>query len=148
MKYLKTGRTGIVFHTPGMDKAVRLELDNGMPAGEMAADPNGGYRLYYHSLSETPTFRFDLDRPSEVEITALSVILESWYVNDAKCFCLNAGTGEWEEVPINKNIDHPERYLDAEGRLYCQFRPNTHESYAEINTPGIQLEGRTRNADH
>ena len=147
MEYLTVGKTGIVFHAPGMDEAVRMELDgDGMPAGETQADPKNGYSKYYHTLSETPTFRIMLEDPRKVEITELTVVMDTWYASSARCYLLNVNTGEWDAVEINKPVKHPEDYLDAEGRLYCQFRPNTTDAYMDIPTPGVSLEGRVRNA--
>jgi hypothetical protein len=130
-----------------MDKAVRMQLDaEGMPAGEMTPDSKNSYSQYYHTLSETPTFRITLEDPKKTEITAMSIVMDTWYANSAKCCLLNVNTGKWDAVKINEPIKHPEDYLDAEGRLYCQFRPDTTDAYMDLPTPGVSLEGRVRNA--
>ena len=114
-----------------------------MPVKDMKQNARGGY---YHTLSETPTFRIVLEDPRKVEITDLTVVMDTWYASSARCYLLNVNTGEWDAVEINKPVKHPEDYLDAEGRLYCQFRPNTTDAYMDIPTPGVSLEGRVRNA--
>lgn len=147
MDYLTVGRTGVVFHAPGMDEAVRMELDGeGMPAGESPQNARNGYSKYYHTLSEVPTFRFTLEPAEKVEVTALSIVMDTWYASSASCYLLNVNTGKWNAVNMNEAVKHPEDYLDAEGTLYCQFRPNTNDAYMDIPTPGVSMEGRIRNA--
>ena len=147
MDYKTVGRTGIVYHAASMNEAVRMDLDSeGMPAGASQVDPKGSYSRYYHTLSETPTFRFVMESPQDVQITSMKIVMDTWYASSAKCYLLNVTTGTWEAAEINKNIRHPEDYLAADGTLYCQFRPATNDAYMDIPTPGVSLEGRVRNA--
>ena len=60
---------------------------------------------------------------------------------------LNAEKREWEEIKLNEDISNPGRYIDAEGRLYLQFRNDTQDMYADIPTPLINLEGRLEHAE-
>ena len=144
MRYLTIGRTGVVYHSPGMDTGVRMELDgNGLPTEPMQLSQ---YSKYYHTLSDNPTFRFELEKPSEVTPDSLYVLMDSWYANQCVAFALNAKTGEWDEITLNKGLNHPEQYLDAEGCFYCQFRPLVLDAYTDIPTPLISMEGRTAHA--
>jgi len=144
MNYLEIGRTGIVFRPAGMDLPVRVETDeNDRPGKEL---PAAQQRTYYHPLNETPTFRYDLGGLKDMRIDKLRLAMESYYTNDARAYALNAETGAWDEIRMNEDIPEPGRYLDGEGRLYLQFRPNTNEMYAEVPTPMITLEGRLENA--
>ena len=63
-------------------------------------------------------------------------------------FALNAEKREWEEIKLNEDISNPGRYIDAEGRLYLQFRNDTQDMYADIPTPLINLEGRLEHAEN
>ena len=140
MNYLDVGRTGIVFRTAGMDTPIRVETDdNGLPGRDMKQT---AVKSYYHALSETPTFRYDLSGLTGVKLEKLRLIMEEWYSSQAKPYALNAETGVWDEIRLNEDIPNPENYLDPKGNLYLQFRPDTQELYAEIPTPLIQLEGR------
>ena len=51
-------------------------------------------------------------------------------------------TGAWDEIRTNEDIPEPANYVDGEGRLFLQFRPDTQEMYAEVPTPMITLEGK------
>ena len=144
MNYLEIGKTGIVFRTAGMDIPVRVETDeNGKPGREL---PAAQQRVYYHALSETPAFRFDLGALKGVRIEKLRLTMENYYADMSRPYALNASTGSWDEIRINEDILKPENYVDGEGRLFLQFRPNTQEMYAEIPTPMITLEGGLENA--
>ena len=144
MDYRAVGNTGTVFHAPGMDEAVRVDLDeNGLPGAEMQLSQ---YSKYYHSLNETPTFRFTLESPQEVKTERLRINMETWYTNQAAVYALNPATREWEEISLNSDIPDPQRYLGADGTFCVQFRPLTLDSYADIPTPTILLEGRTVHA--
>ena len=68
--------------------------------------------------------------------------LEEYYTRQSWAYALNARTGEWDEVPINEPIANPEDYLDAEGKLYLQFRSDTQDQYVDIPTPGLLIEGK------
>ena len=146
--YMTVGRTGVVFHAPGMDKAVRCALDEeGMPAGDMQEDPNQGrYYSSYYALIEMPTFRFTPESLQEIEISKLIIGMEQWYLSDVKCYVLNVKYGQWEEIQLNTPLVKPERYLDSEGNLYCQLRSVSGEYYTEIPAPTLTLEGRVKNA--
>ena len=146
IEYLKIGKTGVVFHAPGMDHAVRCEIDSsGMPAGDMAEDPNGGKLYYsYFPLSEHPTFRFTLENLDRIEIEKLSVGVEDWYANDVACFVLNVELKTWVEVQMNTPLKQPGKYLDKQGNLYCQFRPKVSDSYMDIPEPSLTLEGKIK----
>ncbi len=144
MNYLSVGKTGVVFHAQGMDTAVRVETDErGMPGAEMQLSQ---YARYYHNLNETPTFRFTLEKPSEVQVDRICLNMETWYTSQMTAYVLNAATREWEEIVLNKDIPDPVRYLDAEGNLYCRFRPLSYDNYTDIPLPTIQMEGRAANA--
>ena len=140
MNYLDIGRTGIVFRAAGMDVPVRVETDEtGMPVKDMKQNARGGY---YHTLSETPTFRYDLSGLKGVRIDKLRLTMEQYYNSQMKAYALNTVTGGWDEIRVNEDITNPENYLDQEGNLYLQFRPTTQEMYADIPTPMITIEGR------
>ena len=148
MEYLSTGRTGVIYRMPGMDKAVKMLLDeNGMPADEAERDPKDSYYSNYHPLSENPAFRFDLESIRDAEITSLSIVLPA-YVARVRCFLLNAETGEWDRIEVNGNIDHPEKYLNREWQLFCRFESETYEYDTDIPTPTLSLEGREQHAEN
>jgi len=143
MRYLDIGRTGIVFRAAGMDVPVRVETNEaGMPVKDMK---QAARATYYHTLSETPTFRYDLSRLKDVKIEKLQLTMENYYNSQMKPYALNALTGKWDEIRLNEDIATPGNYLDKEGNLYLQFRPTTQELYAEIPTPTITVEGRVEN---
>ena len=145
MNYLDIGRTGIVFRVAGMDVPVRVETDEtGMPVKDMKQTARAGY---YHTLSETPTFRYDLSGLKEVRIEKLRLTMEQYYNSQMKPYALNALTGEWDEIRLNEDIPDPGNYLDQEGNLYLQFRPATQELYADIPTPLITIEGRAESRE-
>ena len=144
MKYMPIGRTGVVFHAPGTDAAVRCELDaQRMPAGDMV----GAASRYYHTLSEYPTFRFTLEDTGDLEISRLMISLESWYVGQTNCFLLNAYLKTWDPVSLNEAVKNPALYLDRGGNLYVQLRPAVNDAYADVPTPTLTLEGRVKHAD-
>ena len=146
--YLSVGRTGVVFHTPGMDKAVRCMLNSeGLPMGDM--EEAGGKPGYsYYTLSERPTFRFSPEGLEDMEITSLMIGVERWYVSDVKCYVLNVKQKKWVEFTPNTPLQLPQQYIDAGGNLYCQFRPAAGEAYAEMSAPTLTLEGRVKNAEN
>ena len=146
IEYLKIGKTGVVFHAPGMDPAIRCEINSaGMPVGDMVEDPNSGKGYYsYYPLSEHPTFRFSPENLDRIDIEKLSVGIEEWYTNDVACFVLNAKLKTWVEVKMNTPLKQPEQYLDEAGNLYCQFRPKVSDSYLDIPEPSLILEGKLK----
>lgn len=144
MTWQAVGRTGIVFRSAGMDMPVRMKTDEkGMPTGETMGT---GRTIYYHTLSDTPTFRYDLSGLTDIRIEKLQITMEAYYETQVKCFALNAETNDWENVQLNKKIENPEKYLNKAGELYLQFRADTQDMYAEIPTPLMMLEGRVSNA--
>ena len=140
LSYTSIGRTGVIYRSAGMDTPVRVETEEDLMPTEKIV-PNGK-AMYYHTLSENPTFLYTLDGLDGVKIVNLQVILNSYYVNQARAYALNIEKHEWEEVPTNQNIDRPERYLDSSGKLFLQFRTDGQDMYADISTPLINLEGR------
>ena len=147
IEYLSVGRTGLVSRSPGMDRAVRCETDGeGMPAGDMEESSQQKHYGYgYSVLDEKPTFRFSPEGLENTEITKLAVCLEEWYTQDVRLYVLNTRRQEWEEASVNKPLTRPQDYLDADGNLYCQFRPVAADVYAEIPAPTLLLEGRVKN---
>ncbi len=149
-EYLMIGKTGVVFHAPGMDRAVRCALNEaGMPDGDAETDSSGrnAYYSYYFPLSEKPTFRFTLQDLDRTVITNLTIGMEQWYLNEAKCYLLNTETRKWEEITLNSPVHRPDQYVDGNGNLYCQFRPVSGENYTEIPAPALTLEGRVKDAE-
>ena len=144
--YNKIGRTGVVYHAPGMDPAIRCMIDTaGMPIGDLTADPNSGKGYYnYYPLSENPTFRFAPEDLDSIVVEKLSIGMEDWYINDLTCFVLDSKLKTWVEIKLNTPLQHPEKYLDEQGNLYCQFRPKMAESYMDIPEPTLTIEGRTK----
>ena len=102
--------------------------------------------IFYHTLTEIPTFRYDLSGLKEVRIEKLRLTMENYYSSQMKAYALNAATGGWDEIWLNEDIANPENYLDKDGNLYLQFRPATQELYADIPTPMITVEGKAENA--
>ena len=144
MTFLVTGRTGVVYRAAGMDVPARVETDGaGMPLKDMK---NSIRATYYHPLNEVPTFRFDLSGVKDARIRKLRVVMEAYYNSQTRVYALNTKTGAWDEIRLNEDITGPERYVDGDGNLYIQFRPDTQEMYAEIPTPMITLEGRSTDA--
>lgn len=146
LPFVTVGRTGVVFRSPGMDIPDRVETDeNQLPTDEVIQNAK---QMYYHSLSDTPTFRFTLEGTAGVKVESLQIVLESYYSGQSRAFALNAEKHEWEEIKLNENINNPGQYIDAEGRLYVQFRNDTQDIYADIPTPMINLEGRLEHAEN
>ena len=134
-----------MFRAAGMDMPVRVETDEtGMPGKDMKQTAG---TIYYHTLSETPTFRYDLSGLKTVRIEKLRLTMENYYSSQMKAYALNAATGGWDEIRLNEDIANPENYLDREGNLYLQFRPATQELYADIPTPTITVEGRVKSEE-
>ena len=129
-----------------MDIPERVETDeNRLPTDEVIQNAK---QMYYHSLSETPTFRFTPEGMAGVKAESLQIVMESYYTGQSRVFALNAEKRKWEEIKLNENISNPGRYIDAEGRLYVQFRNDTQDIYADIPTPLINLEGRLEHAEN
>ena len=146
LNYLKTGKTGVVFHAPGMDKPVRCEIDGaGLPKGDWTEDAGSGkYGYRYYVLAERPTFRFTLDGLDQIRISRISIGMDQWYMNDMKCYVLNHQLKTWVEIKPNAALSYPEQYLDGQGNLYCQFRPLAGDSYMEIPEPTLTIEGKLK----
>ena len=146
LPFTAVGRTGIVFRSAGMDIPERVETDeNRMPTDEPVQNAK---QTYYHSLSETPTFRFTMEGMAGVKIEKMQVLVDSYYANQCNAYALNAAKGEWEEIKLNEDISDSGRFLDQDGRIYLQFRNATQDMYADIATPLINLEGRLEHADN
>lgn len=142
LQYLEIGRSGIVFRPAGTDLPVRVETDeNNMPAGEYKTS---GTQVSYHSLTERPTFRFDLQNLRDVQLEKVQICMEEYYTRQARAYALNARTGEWDQVQSNEAIANPENYLDGEGKLYLQFRSDVQDQYMDVPTPMILIEGRVK----
>ena len=146
LRYETTGRTGVIYHAAGMDPAVRVEPED--IGTEIRAGASHNYRSNYVNLSENPTFRFALADAREADITALRIVMDTWYTEQMKCYLLNAGTGEWEEINLNRNIPEPARFLDDQGNLYCQFQGTSDDGYQDIPLPMLTLEGRLQHAEN
>ena len=148
MSYAAGGRTGIVFRSPGMDRPVRMNIDeNLLPEGEM----QGGQTQYYYNyypLSEIPTFRFTLAELQGMTVDSLQVTMDAYYSQQAECYALNAALQTWEKVEINQPLEQPGQYLNGKGELYLQFRPIGQELYMDISMPLITLEGRVNDAEN
>ena len=146
LSFVTSGRTGVVFRSAGMDIPERVETDeNLMPTDSVMTSSK---QMYYHSLTEAPTFLFSLKDVAGVRIESLEVLEDTYYTNQARLYILNAETQEWEEISMNKPVKDAGRYLDSEGRLYLQFRSASQDMYADIPTPMINLEGRTDHAEN
>ena len=145
------GKTGVVYHAPGMDTAVRCEVDEDwLPAGDMQENRygQGSYNSYYTPLNEWPTFRFSPEDLNRTQVTSLVIGLEQWYVNEAKAYALNVKKQEWEEIKLNSPLSNPEKYIDGDGNLYVQFRPASgDDTYTDIPAPTLTLEGRVKDAE-
>ena len=150
LPYQAIGRTGVVFRTAGMDIPENVDTDDSLMPVETPVQSGKGmyYTSFYYSLNDNPTFKFTLDELQGVHVDKLQVVMNSYYLNQATAYALNAGTHEWEEIPMNADIKDPTRYLDEQGRLYVQFRLNGQEMYADISLPLINLEGRLEHAEN
>ena len=139
------GRTGIVFRSAGMDVPERVEIDeHKLPTDELVQNTK---QQYYHSLSETPTFRFTMKDMAGVKAEKLQVMIDSYYSNMAKVYALDSEDQQWTEISVNSDIQDPGRFIDEDGKLYIQFRSDTQDMYADIPTPLISLEGRVEHAE-
>ena len=105
-------------------------------------------QTYYHSLIDNPTFLFTLDGLEGVKVENLQVLVESYYVSMCRVYAWDPAKREWNEIKTNESIRDPGRYLDKSGRLYIQFRSDTQDVYADIQTPTINLEGRLEHAEN
>ena len=146
LAFTAVGRTGVVYRSAGMDIPERVETDeNRMPTEERVQN---GKQLYYHTLNENPTFLFALDGMEGVDVKKMQVLIDSYYARQARAYALNMETRDWEEIKLNEDIKAPGRFLNAEGRLYLQFRDASGDMYADIPTPMITLEGRLEHAEN
>ena len=148
LKYQTVGRTGVVFRNAGMDLPVRVETDDElMPVSGSLQSAQSTKNMMYHTLNENPTFLFELDDLKGVRVEHLQIIQSSYYIDQTVAYALNVRDHTWEQIEMNVNIDHPERYLDENGKLYVQFRLDGKNMYADISTPMIIVEGRQENAE-
>ena len=139
------GRTGVVFRSAGMDLPERVEINGKLEPGE--ADPFAK-QSSYHTLIDTPTFRYTLDGLEGVKVETLQVLLDSYYTSICRIYAWDPEKQKWEEIKANESIRDPGRFLDRDGRLYIQFRSDTQDVYADIQTPLINLEGRLEHAEN
>ena len=146
LPFTAVGRTGVVFRSAGMDMPDRVETDeNRMPTDEQVQFTK---QLYYHTLSDTPTFRYRMEGMAGVKVEKLQVMMENYYVGQCKAFALNAKAQKWETIKLNEPISNPGNYVDENGTLYLQFRTNSQDMYMDIPTPLITLEGRLEHAEN
>ena len=144
MKYLAIGKTGMVFHAPGMTPAVPVEIDlSGMPT---TREVNTAGR-YYYTLNETPTFRFTITDVEKIDVTRLSIGMDKWYADQAHFYLLNALTKTWVRITPNQAVKNPEQYLDKDGSLYCQLRNAGYDTYMDVPAPTLSLEGGLKHAE-
>lgn len=140
------GRTGVVFRSAGMDIPERVETDeNLLPTTEKLQSTR---QVYYHSLTETPTFLFEMNGMNGVKVDGMQVVVETYYTNQCRAYALNAEKREWEEIKLNEDIKDPGRYISKDGRVYLQFRSDSQDMYADIPTPLISVEGRLEHAEN
>ena len=144
--FSEVGRTGVVFRSAGMDLPERVETDENQLPTE--AKLQNARQMYYHTLSETPTFLFSLSGMAGVKMETMQVLVESYYTNQCRAYALNAETREWEEIKLNEDIGGADRYLSGDGRIYLQFRGDSQDMYADIPTPLISVEGRLEHAEN
>ena len=146
LPFSAVGRTGVVFRSAGMDVPERVETDEQkLPTDELVQNTK---QQYYHSLSETPTFRFTLKDMDGVKVEKMQVVIDSYYGNMTKVYALDAGKRQWVEISTNTELRDPGRFVDKDGTLYLQFRNDTQDMYADIPTPMISLEGRVEHAEN
>ena len=146
LPFSAVGRTGVVFRSVGMDVPERVETDEQkLPTDELIQNTR---QQYYHSLTETPTFRFVLKDMDGVKVEKMQVVIDSYYANMTKVYALNAEDRQWIEINVNTDIREPGRFIGEDGKLYIQFRSDTQDMYADIPTPLISLEGRTEHAEN
>lgn len=145
LPFSAVGRTGVVFRSAGMDVPERVEINGKLEPGEV---DQFARQTYYHSLIDTPTFLYTLDGLDGVKVETLQVLIESYYVNMCRVYAWDPEKREWKEIKANESIRDPGRFLDKDGRLYIQFRSDTQDVYADIQTPLINLEGRVEHAEN
>ena len=146
LPFSAVGRTGVVFRSVGMDVPERVETDEQkLPTDELVQNTR---QQYYHSLTETPTFRFVLKDMDGVKVEKMQVVIDSYYANMTKVYALNAEDRQWIEINVNTDIREPGRFIGEDGKLYIQFRSDTQDMYADIPTPLISLEGRVEHAEN
>ena len=145
LPFTAVGRTGVVFRGAGMDIPERVETNAKLEPGSV---DQSAKQTYYHALIDTPTFLYTLDGLEGVKVESLQVLIESYYVNMCRIYAWDPAKREWKEIRANESIRDPGRFLDQEGRLYIQFRSDTQDVYADIQTPMINLEGRLEHAEN
>lgn len=136
------GNTGIVYCMPGEYPAYKCRVDEG--GAPYAQESSDGAQDSYHWLKDKPTFAFDLSDIAEkhIDISRMLIYCETYSVEAG--FYIYNGT-EWVEQTLAEEIEAPEKYIDQNGMLYVQFRPNNEsEEYCEICTPTILLEGQVK----
>ena len=146
LEYRSIGNTGVVYRSAGMDLPVRVETDENLKPTDRPLQ--SGKTAYYHTLSETPTFLFSLPDLKGVKVESLELTMSIYYLSESKAYLYNWKTGEWDETTANEKVENPERYMDAEGRIFVQFRLESQDMYAEIPSPMISLQGRLEHAEN
>lgn len=145
LSWQSVGPTGVFYRMPGQDQAVRWEVDENLMPGTHAT-ASSGYARYYHTLSENPTFCFDLSGIGDITLTALNLHTRT-YGSPLQAWILNQETQQWDRCELDADIAHPETYLSRDGQLFVQFRPDTNSGqYMDIPTPTISLEGMCKDA--
>ena len=145
LEWLEIGRTGVFYHMPGQDPAVRWEIGTDLMPADQAMNLSG-YSRYYHSLSENPTFCYDLSGIQGIHLTSLSVHT-ALYGSTVQSWILNPETETWERIELDEKISSPETYVSPAGQLFVQFRiDGSNGQYMEIPTPTITLEGSSNDA--
>ncbi len=146
IQYESIGRTGVVFQPAGMNQAVRVAIDeNGMPMGEM---PLSGYSMYYHPLTEIPTFSFRIRDAERIQAEQVWIGINGYMDEQIQIFALDREQNTWTEVTPDGKLSSPERFIGEDGILYAQFRAKVSADYLDIPTPVLTLEGRVQNASN
>lgn len=130
--------SGRVYRVPGMDRAVRCQLDSD---GEPYYNPNATTSTGdYHRLSECPIFMFEVGDLSRTVIERLAFYVE--YMPNQASALLYDGS-EWITYTMGEDVNDPQRFVQEDGRIYIQFRPlSGANDYYEVYTPSMLLEGR------
>lgn len=140
LKYSGVGSTGIIYHVPGMDEAVRCLIDNdGKPYMDHAISVTG---RDYHRLNENPAFVFDLSELGSMDVSRL-ILYSDVYLRYVHMYLYDGEN--WIEQKLSEEIEDPGRFISADGKVYVQFRPDVSaDDYSEVCTPTMLLEGRVK----
>ncbi|MBP3645579.1 MAG: hypothetical protein J6K55_04055 [Clostridia bacterium] len=140
LEYSGVGSTGIIYHVPGMDEAVRCLIDNdGNPYMDHAISVTG---RDYHRLNENPAFVFDLSELGSMDVSRL-ILYSDVYLRYVHMYLYDGEN--WIEQKLSEEIEDPGRFISADGKVYVQFRPDVSaDDYSEVCTPTMLLEGRVK----